>query len=59
MTDTAVIQVKPGLGDTIWHLPFVRAIAAHSPGGQVVFLSPPSSLAREFRLGGGARRQRG
>jgi heptosyltransferase-2 len=48
MTDTAVIQVKPGLGDTIWHLPFVRAIAAHSPGGQVVFLSPPSSLAREL-----------
>jgi heptosyltransferase-2 len=48
MTDTAVIQVKPGLGDTIWHLPFVRAIAAHSPGGQVVFLSPPSSLACEL-----------
>src|SRR5690242_11151127 len=47
MTKTAVIQVKPGLGDTIWHLPFVRAIAAHSAAGQVVFLSPPTSLARE------------
>jgi len=48
MTDTAVIQVKPGLGDTIWHLPFVRAIATHSPKGRVVFLSPPTSLAREL-----------
>lgn len=48
MTKTAVIQVKPGLGDTIWHLPFVRAIAAHSAAGQVVFLSPPTSLAREL-----------
>ena len=48
MTTFAVIQVKPGIGDTLWHLPFVRAIAAAAPGGQVTFLSPPSSLAREL-----------
>ena len=44
----AVIQVKRGIGDVIWHLPFVRAIAAASPGGQVTFLAPPSSGAREL-----------
>src|SRR5580698_3219100 len=45
---TAVIQVKRGIGDVIWHLPFVRAIAAVAPGGQVTFLAPPSSGAEEL-----------
>jgi heptosyltransferase-2 len=44
----AVIQVKRGIGDVVWHLPFLRAIAAASPGGQVTFLAPPSSGAREL-----------
>ncbi|MGD0026799.1 MAG: glycosyltransferase family 9 protein [Xanthobacteraceae bacterium] len=48
MTPSAVIQVKRGIGDVIWHLPFVRAIAAVSPGGKVTFLAPPSSGAREL-----------
>lgn len=48
MTSSAVIQVKRGIGDVIWHLPFVRAIAAVSPGGQVTFLAPPSSGAKEL-----------
>jgi heptosyltransferase-2 len=46
--DVAVIQVKPGIGDVIWHLPFIRAIAAASAGGRVVFLAPPSSGAKEL-----------
>src|ERR1700681_1061380 len=46
VSSSAVIQVKPGIGDVIWHLPFVRAIAAASPGGQVTFLAPPSSGAK-------------
>jgi heptosyltransferase II len=45
---TAVIQVKPGIGDVIWHLPFIRAIAAASPGGTVTFLAPPTSGAKEL-----------
>jgi heptosyltransferase-2 len=45
---TAVIQVKPGIGDVIWHLPFIRAIGAASPGGQVTFLAPPTSNARDL-----------
>jgi heptosyltransferase II len=44
----AVIQVKRGIGDVIWHLPFIQAIAAASPGGQVTFLAPPSSCAEEL-----------
>jgi heptosyltransferase II len=48
VASTAVIQVKPGIGDVIWHLPFIRAIAAVSPGGQVTFLAPPRSAAREL-----------
>jgi heptosyltransferase-2 len=48
VTPSAVIQVKPGIGDLIWHLPFIRAIAATSPGNQVTFLAPPSSGARDL-----------
>lgn len=48
MTAFAVIQAKPGIGDTLWHLPFVRAIAAAAPGDKVTFLAPPTSLAREL-----------
>jgi heptosyltransferase-2 len=46
--DVAVIQVKPGIGDVIWHLPFIRAIAAATAAGRVVFLAPPSSGAKEL-----------
>ncbi len=48
MTPSAVIQAKRGIGDVMWHLPFMRAIAAVSPGGRVTFLAPPSSGAREL-----------
>jgi heptosyltransferase-2 len=48
LTPTAVIQVKPGIGDVIWHLPFIRAIAAAAPGGAVTFFAPPSSAAKEL-----------
>jgi heptosyltransferase-2 len=48
VTPTAVIQPKPGIGDVLWHLPFIRAIAAAAPGGQVTFLAPPTSRARDL-----------
>ena len=48
VTPNAVIQTKPGIGDVMWHLPFIRAIAAVSPGGKVTFLAPPTSGAREL-----------
>jgi lipopolysaccharide heptosyltransferase II len=48
VTARAVIQVKPGIGDVIWHLPFIRAIAAAAPDGQVTFFAPPTSAARDL-----------
>jgi heptosyltransferase-2 len=45
---TAVIQVKQGIGDVVWHLPFIRAIAAQEPGGAVTFLTLPSTRAKEL-----------
>jgi heptosyltransferase-2 len=45
---TAVIQVKPGIGDVIWHLPFIRAIAAAATDCKVAFLAPPTSQARDL-----------
>ncbi len=43
-----MIQVKPGIGDVVWHLPFIRAIAGVAPGGRVTFLAPPTSHAKEL-----------
>jgi heptosyltransferase II len=43
---TAVIQVKQGIGDVIWHLPFIRAIAAATPQRAVTFLTLPSTQAK-------------
>lgn len=48
MTTTAVIQAKRGIGDVMWHLPFIRAIAASTPERQVTFLAPPSTYAAEL-----------
>jgi heptosyltransferase-2 len=48
LTSTVVIQPKQGIGDVIWHLPFIQAIAAASPGGTVTFLTLPSTHAKEL-----------
>jgi heptosyltransferase-2 len=48
VTSTVVIQTKQGIGDVIWHLPFIRAIAAASEDGAVTFLTLPSTYARDL-----------
>ena len=48
VTPIAVIQVKPGIGDVVWHLPFIRAIAAAAPERQVTFFAPPTSAATDL-----------
>src|SRR5262249_43827514 len=48
MASTVVIESKQGIGDVVWHLPYIRAIAAVSPGGKVVFLALPSTHAQEL-----------
>jgi heptosyltransferase-2 len=40
-----VIQPLPGIGDMIWHLPHIHAIAAAHPNGQVDILTKRRSLA--------------
>jgi heptosyltransferase II len=48
VTSTVVIQTKQGIGDVIWHLPFIRAIAAASGEDAVTFLTLPSTYARDL-----------
>jgi heptosyltransferase II len=43
----AVVQPLPGIGDTIWHLPHIRAIAAHC-GGPVTLVTKPRSAADQI-----------
>jgi len=45
---TAVIQVKRGIGDVVWHLPFLRAIAAATAERAVTFLTLPSTRAKDL-----------
>ena len=42
---TLVIQPLPGIGDTIWHLPHLKAIARTAPEGRICLLTKPRSLA--------------
>ena len=51
MASTVVIQAKQGIGDVIWHLPFIRAIAATAPAGIVTFLTLPSTHGHELLAG--------
>jgi heptosyltransferase-2 len=51
VASTVVIQTKQGIGDVVWHLPFIRAIAATSPAGLVTFLTLPSTLGQELLVG--------
>jgi heptosyltransferase-2 len=44
---TAVIQPLPGIGDMIWHLPHIRAIAAHV-GEPVTLITKPRSAADQI-----------
>jgi heptosyltransferase II len=48
VTSTVIIQAKRGIGDVIWHLPFIRAIAAATPERAITFLTPPSSQGAEL-----------
>lgn len=43
----AVIQPLPGIGDMVWHLPHLRAIAAHV-GRPVTLVTKPGSRADEL-----------
>ena len=42
---TLIVQPLPGIGDMVWHLPHIYAIAATTTGGQVDLLTKPRSQA--------------
>lgn len=42
---TLVVQPLPGIGDMVWHLPYIHAIAATTRSGRVDILTKPRSLA--------------
>jgi heptosyltransferase II len=44
---TLVVQPLPGIGDMVWHLPHIRAIAAHL-GEPVTVLTKPRSLSDQL-----------
>lgn len=46
----AVVQPLPGIGDMIWHLPHIHAIAAHY-GEPVTLVAKPRSLANQLLEG--------
>ncbi len=45
--ETAIIQPLPGIGDLVWHLPHIRALAAHF-GGAVTLVAKPRSAADQI-----------
>ena len=45
---TLVIQPLPGIGDMVWHLPYLRAIAQAAPEGRITLLTKRRSLADQL-----------
>lgn len=43
-----VVQPLPGIGDMVWHLPHLTAIAAHEPEHRLAVLTKPRSLADQL-----------
>ena len=42
---TLVVHHRSGIGDLVWHLPYLRAIAERSAGGKASVMARPSSRA--------------
>ena len=42
---TLIVQPLPGIGDMVWHLPHIHAIAATTVDGKVDLLTKPRSQA--------------
>ena len=55
--NVAVLQPLPGIGDMIWHLPHIRAIAAHV-GSPVTLIVKPRSAADQIVPRGAGRARR-
>jgi heptosyltransferase-2 len=45
---TAVLHQWVGMGDLVWHAPYIRRIAQTSRDGQVSLIAPPTTFARQL-----------
>lgn len=45
---TLVIQAFPGIGDMLWHLPYLRALAQHTREGKLSLLTKSRTMAKEW-----------
>lgn len=48
---TLVIQPLPGIGDTVWHLPHLKAISDRTQNKQITLLTKERSMARQLLAG--------
>lgn len=51
MPKTLVIQPLPGIGDMVWHLPHLKAIAEAAPDGRISLLTKRRSAADQMLAG--------
>lgn len=51
MPTTLVVHHRSGIGDLVWHIPYIRAIAGSSAGGKVTVLARPSCMAADVLAG--------
>jgi len=48
---TLVVHHRSGIGDLVWHVPYIRAIAATSRDGRVTVMARPSCRAADLLAG--------
>lgn len=45
---TVVLHQQTGIGDLIWHIPYIKAVAKHSHQDQVALVAAPTTLAKQI-----------
>lgn len=51
MQKTLIVHHRNGIGDLVWHVPYIRAIARQSANGKVTVLARPSCRASDLLAG--------
>lgn len=45
---TVVLHQQTGIGDLVWHIPYLRAVANHSANNQITLIAAPTTLAKQL-----------
>lgn len=45
---TVVLHQQTGIGDLVWHIPYLRAVAQHSANDQIALIAAPTTLAKQL-----------